>query len=198
MSQFVYHTIKYQSQIIFKEKSSKFIGIAIPIQCMEEGEEWLKKFRKEYYDANHVCYAFRLKDAEKCSDSGEPNGTAGMPILNAIKSKEVYDLAVFVVRYFGGTKLGVRGLIEAYGKAATDVLDSCKLIEKTITQKVYLEFSYDVQKDLMRALKDILVKEEQVKYEETISGTYHFLPSDISVLEELLRSFYTVIYKNLN
>lgn len=110
----------------FKELQSKFISILHPFQDVSHFKTWISGLRKEYHSANHVCWGYRIfsnhQIEENASDAGEPNGTAGLPIINALKQKEIVNGGAAVIRYFGGTKLGKRGLIDAYGKAARDVI----------------------------------------------------------------------------
>ncbi|MFH1852504.1 MAG: YigZ family protein [Candidatus Neomarinimicrobiota bacterium] len=118
------------ARITFKEKRSEFIGIIVPCESQQEFSDDLKRLKKEFHDASHICWAYRLRlstgPEELSSDAGEPTGTAGLPLLNALRSAEIENGVVFVIRYFGGTKLGKRGLMEAYGGAAEQVIASVK------------------------------------------------------------------------
>ena len=119
------YTIKTNGEYEFVEKKSRFISYAYFVDSVELTEKYLKELRKKYYDARHICYAYILNSpvVEKCSDDGEPNGTAGYPILNVIKKKNLTNVLVAVVRYFGGIKLGAGGLTRAYTKACAGVLN---------------------------------------------------------------------------
>ena len=152
-----YLTIQNTSEGIFRDRASKFIGIAVPVCTEAEMKQALDDIRKKYFDATHHCYAFRLgadKTVFRSNDDGEPSGTAGRPILGQIQSKDLTNLLVVVVRYYGGTKLGVPGLINAYKTAAKEALDAAKIIEKTVQDIYEVFFRYEQMNDVMRILKD--------------------------------------------
>ena len=140
-------------EISFKEKGSKFIGYAFPVLDEDEIKEKLIQLWQKYPDATHICYAFRLGiDGERyrANDDGEPSGSAGLPIYNQIVSKEITNVLVCSVRFYGGTKLGVSGLVKAYKLSAQMVLEEAKIIEKFLTEKIRFEFSYEDQGSVMR------------------------------------------------
>jgi uncharacterized YigZ family protein len=145
---FSYQTIVVASEGEYKEKGSKFLAKAFPIQNEEEVKEILAQLRKQYYDARHVCYAYILASdiglIEKANDDGEPAHTAGTPILNQLKSFQLQQTLVVVIRYFGGTKLGVPGLIQAYKSAAFEALQQAKIIEIQHTIQYQITFPYDL------------------------------------------------------
>ena len=152
-----YKTIKASAEGIYKEKGSKFLAFAIPVTTETEIKGHVEKIKKEYYDARHHCYAYILghdKAAYRVNDDGEPSGTAGKPILGQLLSHDITDCLIVVVRYFGGTKLGVSGLIQAYKEAAADVIAVSNVIEKTVDTVIRLDFSYMVMNDIMRIIKD--------------------------------------------
>ena len=152
-----YLTIATAKECAMRERSSKFLSFAYPVTCEEQIRAHLDALHKEYYDATHHCYAWRLGpqgETFRANDDGEPSGTAGKPILGQLLSHEVTDCLIVVVRYFGGTKLGVSGLIQAYKEAAADVLAECEIIEKTVDTVVCVYFSYVVMNDIMRIVKD--------------------------------------------
>lgn len=154
-----YLTIEGNAEAIFKEKSSKFLCYAFHVEYEEEITAHLERLRKQYYDATHHCYAWRLGpfgERFRANDDGEPSSTAGKPILGQMLSREVTNCLIVVVRYFGGTKLGVPGLIAAYKESAAAVLDEAKVVERTVDTLIKIEFSYVVMNDVMR-----IVKEEQ-------------------------------------
>lgn len=141
-----YLTIDSQSEGLYKEKGSKFLAFALPVQSESEIREILQQYRKTYYDARHICYGYILgKDRTiyNASDAGEPAHTAGDPILNEIRSSGLTNLLLIVVRYFGGTKLGKSGLITAYREAAHDCLKNALPVEKTETETLLIRFTYD-------------------------------------------------------
>ncbi len=149
-----YMTIaKRVEDISFKEKGSKFIGYAIPVLDEEEVSEELKKLWELYPDATHICYAWRLGlegENYRANDDGEPSGSAGLPIYNQILSKNISFVLVASVRFYGGTKLGVPGLVKAYKQSAQMVLDEAEIIEKHLKEKFEFEFTYEDQGAVMR------------------------------------------------
>lgn len=152
-----YLTIESDAEAIFKEKSSKFLCYAYHIESEEEITAHLEVLRKRYYDATHHCYAWRLGpfgEKFRANDDGEPSSTAGKPILGQLLSREITNCLIVVVRYFGGTKLGVPGLISAYKESAAAVLDEAKVVERTVDTLVKVDFSYVVMNDVMRIIKD--------------------------------------------
>lgn len=152
-----YLTIESNAEAIFKEKSSKFLCYAYHVESEEEITAHLEVLRKRYYDATHHCYAWRLGpfgEKFRANDDGEPSSTAGKPILGQLLSREITNCLIVVVRYFGGTKLGVPGLISAYKESAAAVLDEAKVVERTVDTLVKVDFSYVVMNDVMRIIKD--------------------------------------------
>ncbi|MCD8310635.1 MAG: YigZ family protein [Prevotellaceae bacterium] len=157
MSADTYKTIAAPAQGIYTEKRSKFIAIALPVRTVEEVKARLDVYRKEYYDARHLCYAYMLGADRKlfrANDNGEPSGTAGRPILGQINSNELTDILVVVVRYFGGIKLGTSGLIVAYKAAAAQAIHAATIIEKTVDDTLAVLFEYPFLNDVMRVVKE--------------------------------------------
>ena len=155
----IYKTIEQQGEAIYTEKRSKFLAFAIPVTTIEQVKEHIEAYQKKYYDARHVCYAYRLGergDQERSNDNGEPSGTAGKPILGQINSNNLTDILIVVVRYFGGIKLGTGGLIVAYKQAAADAIAQCNIVERLVEDTVHIRFEYPLMNDVMR-----IVKEEQ-------------------------------------
>lgn len=151
-----YLTIKNPSEGIYKEKGSKFIAFAYPILSEDDFKAHLQQLKKDYHDARHHCYAFKLGLTEnefRYSDDGEPNNSAGKPIYGQILSNNLTNVAIIVIRYFGGTKLGVGGLITAYKEAALDAINNAKIIEKTLNNYYKIYFDYPVMSDLMNFIK---------------------------------------------
>ncbi len=167
-----YFSIACESQSSFREKASKFLAFASPVTNEEEVKVYLEKLKKDHFNANHHCYAYRLGHPEagiyRINDDGEPSGSAGRPIYGQLLSRNLSDLLVVVVRYFGGTKLGVPGLIHAYKSVASDSLDQNKIITKLITTQICVTFPVLQMNDVMRILKqeeaDILSQEYEVNY----------------------------------
>jgi uncharacterized YigZ family protein len=151
-----YQTIAAPSEGIYKEKGSKFIAFATPVFSENEFKEKLQQLKKDYHDARHHCYAFRLGADLKqyrFSDDGEPSSTAGKPIFGQIQSFELTNICIIVIRYFGGTKLGVGGLITAYKEAAKDALNNAKIITRTVDNLYEIQFGYEIMSDVMNFIK---------------------------------------------
>jgi uncharacterized YigZ family protein len=152
-----YLSIEAPSEGLYKDKGSKFIALAWPVETEEQINEILASVKKEYYDARHHCYAWilgQLREHFRQNDDGEPSGTAGKPIYGQLLSAELTNVLVVVVRYYGGTKLGVRGLIDAYKGATADALHNAGIIEKIIHVQYQLDFDYLSMNDVMKILKD--------------------------------------------
>src|ERR1035437_9764862 len=152
-----YKTIIAPTEGIYKEKGSKFLSFAIPVSSADEVKEIVKNYRKEYYDSRHVCYAYMLGADRKewrANDDGEPSGTAGRPIMGQINSRELTNILVIVVRYFGGVLLGTGGLTTAYKEATADALNQAVIIEKTVDVTISINFEYILLNDIMRLIKD--------------------------------------------
>ena len=152
-----YRTIESEATGIYKEKGSKFLAFAHPIDSPEVAKIIIDKSKEKYYDARHHCWAYRIGETGeqwRAVDDGEPSGTAGRPIHGQLLSADVTNVLVVVVRYFGGTKLGVSGLINAYGEATRDALSNATIIEKIIEECFTLNFSYLQMNDIMRLIKE--------------------------------------------
>lgn len=153
-----YNTIAFPSEeILFKEKGSKFFGYAFPIMSEEEVKPIIEILRKKHPTACHYCYAYQIgteKISYRANDDGEPSNSAGMPIYGQIQSFSVTNILVVVVRIFGGTKLGVGGLITAYKTAAQIALENCPIIEKTIDIHYLISFDYKNMNKVMRIIKE--------------------------------------------
>lgn len=153
-----YLTITSPAEGLYKDKGSKFLAFAHPVNNLDEVKALHEKYKKEYYDARHVCYAYMLgadKEEYRANDDGEPSGTAGRPILGQIRSKNLTNIVVFVIRYFGGILLGTGGLIVAYKEATADALVHAEIIEKAVMLPRTLRFPYEKMNEIMRTLKDI-------------------------------------------
>lgn len=153
----LYRTIKGKAEGTYSELRSKFLAFALPVRTAEEALELVAQYQKEYFDARHVCWAYRLgAEGEdwRANDNGEPSGTAGKPILGQIVSADLSDVLVIVVRYFGGVKLGTSGLIVAYRTAAAEALAAAEVTERTVDETVVMRFSYEQMNLVMRVVKD--------------------------------------------
>lgn len=156
MEDLYYKTLKLLSEGEYREKGSKFIAYAVPCKSEEEAKGYLNEWRKAHHQARHVCFAYRFGYEMKvfrANDDGEPSNSAGAPILGQIQSFELTDVLIGVVRYFGGTKLGVGGLINAYRTAAKEALESGEIIELPVLKSVKVDFSYDQMPDVMKLVK---------------------------------------------
>lgn len=164
-----FKTIQQESQGLYTEKGSKFIALAFPVKTEEEIKTHLAAIKKTYYDARHHCYAYILgadKLTYRINDDGEPSGTAGRPIYGQLLSKDITNTLVVVVRYFGGTKLGVPGLINAYRSATIDALENNQIIEKTVDEYYKVSFDYLDMNKVMQILKSEYVTITNQDYDE--------------------------------
>ena len=152
-----FKTIEKPSQGLFKDKGSRFISYAFPVISEEEIREIVQSIKKEHHSARHHSYAWRI-GAEKLlfrvQDDGEPSSTAGKPILGQIQSFDLTNILIVVVRYFGGTLLGVSGLINAYRNAALDAINQAEIIERLVEKWLLIEFDYSVMNEVMKVFKD--------------------------------------------
>ena len=158
MPVFSYRTIQHPVTGTFKEKGSKFLAFAYPVNSEVEIKEQLADLKKKYFDARHLCYAWTLgaeKKLFRAFDDGEPNHSAGDPILGQIRSKNITNVLLVVVRYFGGVKLGVSGLINAYRNAAEDALIKAAIVEKDVVKIVTLQYDYTATPYIMRLIKEL-------------------------------------------
>lgn len=153
-----YKTIEEPSdEVLFKEKNSKFYGYAFPIQSENEVKNIIDQLKKQHYTARHWCYAYQIGTKTKtyrANDDGEPNNSAGMPIYGQIQSFDVTNILIVVVRYFGGVKLGVGGLVSAYKTAAQMALEAAEIVEKTIDVHFFIRFDYKNMNKVMRVIKE--------------------------------------------
>jgi len=152
-----YHTIEKPAEGIFRDRGSKFLAYAFPVNTENELKNILSQLKAEHPKANHHCYALRLgidRSVFRINDDGEPSGTAGRPILNTLLSHDLTNLVVIVVRYFGGTLLGVPGLINAYKSATEEALKQAVIIEKTVNDIYTIDFDYLQMNEVMKIIKD--------------------------------------------
>ncbi|MEH0156944.1 YigZ family protein [Limibacter armeniacum] len=152
-----YLTLEGISEGLYKEKGSKFIAYAHRVRTEDDVKEIIQDYRKQYYDARHWCYAYILgadKIKFRANDDGEPSNSAGTPILNQIRSKELTDTLVVVIRYFGGTKLGVPGLINAYKTSTAEALDNAEIITEYLQKYINIRFEYPQMNDVMKVAKN--------------------------------------------
>lgn len=180
-----YQTIQAPAEGIFRDKGSKFLAYAYPVKTEDEVKEWLQVLKKEHPTARHHCYAWRFgldRSVFRANDDGEPSGTAGRPILNVLLSKDVTNIVVFVVRYFGGTLLGVPGLINAYKTATVEALNNATIIQKTVNDVYRVDFEYLQMNDVMKVLKDDAVKILNQQFDNSCSIEFEVKKSEINRL----------------
>lgn len=193
-----YKTITGAAEGLYVEKRSRFISHALPVRTVEEAKERVEHFRKQYYDARHVCWAYML--GPECSvfranDDGEPSGTAGKPILGQINSRCLTDVLVIVVRYFGGIKLGTGGLIVAYRAAAAEALDAAQVLEKTVDEDITVAFEYPFLNSVMRIIKEEGPEILAQSFEMDCQMTLRIRRSEAEKLKSRLRKVETAYLK---
>jgi uncharacterized YigZ family protein len=152
-----YRTIEKSAQGSFRDKGSRFLAFALPASNEQEVKQQLEALRKQYYDATHHCYAYVLgfdKSAYRVNDDGEPSGTAGRPIYGQLLSADLTNTVIVVIRYYGGTKLGVPGLIHAYKTAALDAINNATILTKIVKEIYEIEYPYEAMNDVMKIIKD--------------------------------------------
>jgi len=192
-----FYTISKGGEGFYKEKGSKFIGLAFRVRDEEEVKERLEEVKKQYYDGRHHCYAYILsKDKLRANDDGEPNHSAGDPILGQIKSKNLTEVLIVVVRYFGGTKLGVPGLINAYKTAAFEALEASKLIEVTIEEIYDIEYGYEITNEVMRLISEFEAEIKNQEFTENCAATLGIKQSYKEKFEEEAEKIDGLIFKN--
>ena len=190
MFNYTYRTIAKESEGLYKEKGSRFIALAYPVRTEEEVKQHVADVKKKYYDARHHCYAYILganKDAYRMNDDGEPSGTAGRPIHGQLLSKDLTDTLIIVIRYFGGIKLGVSGLINAYKTAAKDALDNNTIVEKFVEEDYQLRFPPLSMNKVMQLLKRETVKITDQQYDTDCIICFTVQKRDADNLLEALR-----------
>lgn len=174
MPAYSFLTLKSTGQGSYREKGSKFLSFAYPVNTEADVREKIAALKSEYFDARHHCYAWMLgaeKNHFRAFDDGEPNHSAGDPILGQIRSRNLTNVLVVVVRYFGGTKLGVGGLIAAYKTAAEDALNNSAVIEMEVMERVTLTYEYSITSDLMKLVKDFDLSVVSQEFEDRCSLT---------------------------
>lgn len=188
-------------EVIFKEKSSKFLGYAFPVTSEEEIKAHLEAVKKAHFSARHWCYAWQLgygrHQRYRANDDGEPNNTAGIPIYGQIQSFELTNVLVIVVRYFGGIKLGVGGLVQAYKTTAQLTLQETEIEEKLITEELVINFDYPLMNKVMRVVKEQNLMVTVQHLTESCELHLAIRQSDYAKVEEIFNNLYGVIIKQL-
>ena len=188
-----YSSIAAPSEGLFKDNGSRFIALAYPVETEEEVKTIVAGLRKQYHDARHHCYAYRLGykgDVFRSSDDGEPSGSAGRPILGQIDSAGLSDVLVVVVRYFGGIKLGIPGLIRAYKTSTADALSNARVVEKIAGKWFRLSFGYEAMNSVMKVLKEMDLPQRAQDFGEQCS-------LEVRVRLSALDAFYEKIGSNI-
>lgn len=185
-----YLTIDSPAEALFKDKGSKFITFAYPVQNEQQVKDILSALRKEHHTANHHCYAYRLgadKLNVRANDDGEPSNTAGKPILGQIQSNDLTDILIVVVRYFGGTLLGVSGLIQAYKSSAAEAIKASRIIEKQILFSYTIYFPFEQMNDVMKLLKQSDAKITSQQFDNACEISFMIRKANSEACEEKLR-----------
>ena len=184
-----YKTIKETSEGYYTEKRSKFLAFAHPVSTVDEVKDIVAQYRKKYYDARHVCYAYMLgaeRTEFRANDDGEPSSTAGKPILGQINSNELTDILIVVVRYYGGVNLGTSGLIIAYREAAAYAIAHATIETRQVEERIVFKFPYEMMNDVMRVVKDMQPRIISQTYDNTCEITLSIRQSEASQLRSRL------------
>ena len=197
-----YKTItKPSEEVLFKDKNSKFYGYAFPVKTEEDIKQHLEDLKKQHHQARHWCYAYQIGTetiAYRANDDGEPNNSAGMPIYGQIQSFEVTNILIVVVRYFGGVKLGVGGLINAYKTGAQLALEASKIVTRTINKTFLISFDYKNMNKVMRVIKEKNLKVINQKLELDCQITISVRKKDAPTIFEIFENIYQVNIKSLS
>jgi uncharacterized YigZ family protein len=196
-----YKTIlKPSEETLFKDRNSKFFGYAFPVLHEEDVKDCLEELKKKHHTARHFCYAYQIGIEEikyRANDDGEPNNSAGMPIYGQIQSFEVTNILIVSVRYFGGTKLGVGGLINAYKTSAQLTLETSTIVEKTIDIYYQLNFEYDMMNKVMRIIKEKNITLENQKMELACEFVISIRKKEAESIFEIFENLYKVDVKTI-
>ena len=194
--------VKPNDEVLFKDKNSKFFGYAFPVKNEDEVKAHIEDLKKQHHSARHWCYAYQIGFEEpdliyRANDDGEPNNSAGMPIYGQIQSFEVTNVLIVVVRYFGGVKLGVGGLINAYKTTAQMALEACKIVTKTINVDFVITFDYKNMNKVMRVIKEKNLNITNQKLELDCQITISVRKKDASTIASIFENIYEVKIKEL-
>ena len=184
-----FKTIATTSEGFYSEKRSKFLAFAHHVETLDEIKALLADYRKKYYDARHVCYAYMLgaeRTEFRANDDGEPSSTAGKPILGQINSNELTDILIVVVRYYGGVNLGTSGLIVAYREATADALAHAEIVTRQVEEKVVFDFPYVMMNDVMRVVKEMQPRIVSQSYDNTCQIVLSIRKSEAEMLRSKL------------
>ncbi|WP_028281852.1 IMPACT family protein [Olleya marilimosa] len=201
MEKDTYKTItKPSEEVLFKDKNSKFFGYAFPVKTEEAVKQHIEDLKKQHHQARHWCYAYQIGTetiAYRANDDGEPNNSAGMPIYGQIQSFDVTNVLIVVVRYFGGVKLGVGGLINAYKTGAQMALEASKIVTRTINIDYLISFDYKNMNKVMRVIKEKNLKVINQKLELDCQITISVRKKEAQTIFEIFDTIYEVKIKDL-
>lgn len=184
------------SEGFYSEKRSRFLAFACHVTTVDQVKEIIAQYRKKYYDARHVCYAYMLgaeRDVFRANDDGEPSSTAGKPILGQINSNELTDILIIVVRYYGGVNLGTGGLIVAYRSAAADAIANATIVEKRVEQQLTITFNYIAMNDVMRVIKETGATIVSQQFDNTCQITLSVGIAVAPVIQQKLTGIATIL-----
>jgi len=193
MNSDTYYTITKSAEGFYKDKGSKFYSFALPVENEEQIKTYLDDLKKTYYDARHHCYAYAIglnREMYRQNDDGEPSGTAGKQIYGQILSNDLVNVMIVVIRYFGGTKLGVRGLINAYKYAAADALENANIVEKKIKNVYELHYQYPQMNKVMHILKEENIEPLTTQFEADCRLTFAVRQSQSTKIHEQFSRMY--------
>ena len=185
-----FKTIKGTGEGFYSEKRSRFLAFAHHVETADEVKAIVADYRKKYYDARHVCYAYMLGVERKdfrANDDGEPSSTAGKPILGQLNSNELTDVLIVVVRYYGGVNLGTSGLIVAYREAAADAIAHCEVVTRQVEEQVVYDFPYVMMNQVMRVVKEMQPRIVSQTYDNTCRIVLAIRQSEAAQLRERLQ-----------
>ena len=185
-----YKTIAKSGEGTYTEKRSKFLAFSHHVTSQDEVKEILKEYRKKYYDARHVCYAYMLgpeRNDFRANDDGEPSGTAGKPILGQINSAELTDILIVVVRYYGGVNLGTGGLVVAYRTAAMEAVTNSEVVSRQVEEIVSYTFPYVMMNSVMKVVKDMSPRIVSQTFDNTCTINLGIRKSKVAELKEKLK-----------
>ena len=184
-----FKTIANTSEGFYSEKRSKFLSFAHHVESVDEIKDIIAQYRKKYYDARHVCYAYMLgpeREEFRANDDGEPSSTAGKPILGQINSNDLTDILIVVVRYYGGVNLGTSGLIIAYREAAADAIAHAEVVTRQVEEQVNYTFAYPLMNDVMRIVKEMNPRIVSQTYDNTCQICLSIRKSEVEQLKSRL------------
>lgn len=197
----VYKTIEVPSEeTLFKDRNSKFFGYAFPVLTEDDIKNSLNLLKKQHHSARHFCYAWQLGTEQvrfRANDDGEPSNSAGMPIYGQIQSFGLTNVLIVSVRYFGGTKLGVSGLINAYRTSAKLAIEASNIAEKTIDEFFELKFGYDLMSKVMKIIKDYQITIQSQKMEQSIDMKIAVRKSEVVEIFQIFDAIYTLEIRQL-